>query len=129
MYRYDVIEGDRLVVATFEGEVIDSDLFEYLAHMLSHTKYGSGWGSLIDLSRAGSLKLTMAGVQRMRALPLHMEERLHGARAAILVVEGSPGLEMGHMYKRMGEWARYEIEVFTDRDAAMRWLLPEKPAT
>jgi hypothetical protein len=129
MYRYDVIDSDRFVAATFEGEVVDSDLFEYLSHMLSHTKYGSGWSTLIDLTKASSLKLTTAGVQRMRALPLHMEERLHGARVAILAVPDSPALEMGNMYKRMGEWARYQVEVFTDREEAMRWLYPDKPAS
>jgi hypothetical protein len=127
MYRYDVIDADRLVIATFEGQVVDSDLFEYLQHMLSHTKYGTGWATLIDLTKAGAMDLTTAGVQRMRALPLHMEERLGGARVAILVAERSPALDMAMVYKRMGEFARYQIEVFTDRDAAMRWLLPDKP--
>ncbi len=129
MYRYDVMESDRLVVATFEGQVVDSDLFDYLSHMLSHTKYGTGWATLIDLTKAASMDLTTAGVQRMRALPLHMEERLNGARVAILAAEGSAGLEMANTYKRMGERARYSIEVFTVRDEAMKWLLPAaKPA-
>ena len=129
MYRYDVVDADRLVVATFEGQVIDSDLFEYLSHMLSHTRYGTGWSTLIDLTKAGAMQLTTAGVQRMRALPLHMEERLHGARVAIVAAEGSPALEMASMYKRLGERARYQIEVFTNQDAAMHWLFPDKPAT
>jgi hypothetical protein len=127
MYRYDVIDADRLVVATFEGQVVDADLFEYLAHMLSHTKYGTGWATLIDFTKAAALNLTNAGVQRMRALPLHMEERLGGARVAILVTEGTPAVEMAATYKRMGERARYQIGVFTDRDAAMDWLFPGKP--
>lgn len=128
MYRYDVVESDRLVVATFEGQVVDSDLFDYLSHMLSHTKYGAGWATLVDFTRAASMDLTTAGVQRMRALPLHMEERLNGARVGIVAAEGSPGFQMATMYKRLGERARYRIEVFTDRDEAMRWLLPDKPA-
>jgi hypothetical protein len=122
MYRYDVDENTRLVVATFEGEVSDADLFDYLAHMLSHTRYGTGWRSLIDLTPAQQLKLTGAGVQRMRALPMFMEERLHGARAAIVVPESSPAHAMASKYKAMGQAAKYQIAVFGTRAEAMQWL-------
>jgi len=122
MYRYVVDERAHLIVAAFEGVVTDSDLFEYLAHMLGHTGYGPGWSSLIDLTTASSMNLTTAGVQRMRALPLHLEERLRGARAAIIAHEGSPAFAMARMYERMGDSANYEIAVFTDRQGAMVWL-------
>ena len=125
MYRYDVDESRRLVVATFEGEVVDSDLFDYLSHMLAHTRYHAGWRSLIDLTPARTMKLTNAGVQRMWALPLYMEERLHGARAAVLAPEGSAALGMARLYETLGGTASYQISVFTDREKAMRWLLPE----
>jgi len=129
MYRYEVDERARLIVATFEGEVSDSDFFEYLSRMLATTTYGAGWRSLIDLTSSTTMSLTTAGVQRMRALPLHMEERLHGARAAILASEGSAALEMARLYEGMGRHKAYDIVVFTDRDQAMRWLLPERYAT
>lgn len=129
MYRYDVDERAHLVVATFEGDVGDSDVFEYLSRMLSATTYGAGWRSMIDLTAATTMNLTAAGVQRMRALPLHMEERLHGARAAILASEGSAALEMARLYEGMGRQRAYDIMVFTDRERAMRWLLPERYAT
>lgn len=126
MYRYDVDESARLVTATFEGQVSDNDLFDYLSHMLSHTRYGTGWRTLIDMTPAAAMNLTQAGVQRMRALPLHMEERLGGAKVAILVLAKSPGFDMATMYKKLGEWARYKIEVFVDRDDAIAWLLSDK---
>lgn len=127
MYRYDVDEGARLIVAKFEGDVGDADLFNYLSDMLTNTRYGAGWSSLIDLTSAATMKLTSAGVQRMRALPLHMEERLHGARAAILAPEASTTLEMARLYERMGN-ALYDILVFTDREKAMAWLSSGKSA-
>src|SRR5688572_24872347 len=116
MYRYDVDEKLRLVTATFEGEVTDTDLFEYLTHMLGHTRYGTGWASLIDLGPAHVMKLTGAGVQRMRALPMYIEERLHGARAAIVVPPGSAAFEMASMYKAMGESKKYQVAVFANRE-------------
>lgn len=124
MYRYDVDERARLVVATFEGDVSDSDLFDYLVDMLKHTRYGAGWRSLIDLSPALKMNLTTGGVQRMRALPLYIEERLHGARAAVLAPQGSAALELARLYEKMGKRSAYQIMVFTDRDHAMQWLLP-----
>ncbi|HXC49757.1 MAG TPA: hypothetical protein VN634_02625 [Candidatus Limnocylindrales bacterium] len=129
MYRYSIDESRRFVVATFEGEVGDTDLFDYLAHMLANTRYGSGWRSLIDLTTAEVVDLTRAGVQRMRALPLYMEERLNGARAAVLAPRQSAAYGMARMYAMMGSNAHYEIAVFSDRDEAMRWLFQEnKPA-
>lgn len=129
MYRYKVDERERLILATFEGDVGDADFFEYLARMLANTTYGPGWSSLIDLTPAATMNLTSAGVQRMRALPLYMEERLHGARAAILADAGSAAFEMARLYEKMGKEKAYDIRVFTDRDRAMRWLLPERYAT
>lgn len=123
MYRYEVDERARLVVATFEGDLSDNDLFDYLAHMLAHTKYSAGWGSLIDLTPAVSISVTTAGVQRMRALPLYMEERLHGARAAVLVPPNSAAFDMARLYEKMGESRGYDVKVFTDRERAMQWLL------
>jgi hypothetical protein len=122
MYRYDVQESAAFVVATFEGDVTDSDFFDYLSHMLSHTRYGIGWRSLLDLTKATGIHLTTGGVQRMRALPLYMEERLSGARAAILVSEGSAAYDLVRMYETMGRNAKYRVVVFTERDKAMEWL-------
>jgi hypothetical protein len=126
MYRYSIDESRRLVVATFEGEVSDADLFDYLAHMLANTRYGAGWRSLIDLTTAEIVDLTRAGVQRMRALPLYMEERLNGARGAVLAPKQSAAYGMARMYEMMGSNSHYEIAVFSDREEAMRWLFQEK---
>ncbi len=129
MYRYDVDADARLVIATFEGEVSDADLFDYLSDMLANTRYHAGWGSLIDLTPAQAIKLTSAGIQRMRALPLYMEERLHGARAAVLALEGSDAYDIARTYQQMGKAAAYEVRVFSDREKAMQWLLAERSAT
>ena len=128
MYRYEIDQPARLVVASFEGEVTDSDLFDYLAHMLSHSGYKQGWRSLIDLTTAATVSLTSAGVQRMHALPLHMEERLKGARVAILAPEASNALQMARLYEKMGATKTYAIAVFTDRERAMKWLVAEGDA-
>jgi len=125
MYRYTIDESRRLVVATFEGEVGDADLFDYLAHMLANTRYGTGWRSLIDLTTAEMVDLTRAGVQRMRALPLYMEERLNGARAAVLAPKQSAAFGMARMYEMMGNNSKYHVAVFSDRDEATRWLFQE----
>ena len=125
MYRFNVDEDARLVVATFEGEVGDADLFDYLADMLASTDYGAGWHTLIDFTPAAVLRLTSQGVRRMRTLPTEMEDRLRGARAAILAPEGSAAFGMGRMYQIMGESAAYEVAVFSDRRTAMDWLFAD----
>ncbi|HEY2774662.1 MAG TPA: hypothetical protein VGK20_11510 [Candidatus Binatia bacterium] len=125
MYRYVADENTRLVVATFEGNVTDADLFEYLANMLANTKYRAGWHSLIDLTGVDVMGMTTAGIQRMRALPLYMEERLHGARAAVLVSKGSAAYDMARLYESMGKSSSYEVALFTDRETAMHWLMSE----
>ena len=124
MYRYTVDEKERLVVATFEGEVRDADLFDYLADMLANTEYGAGWHTLIDLTPVSVVDLSSKGVRRMRNLPTQMEERLCGARAAIVAPAGTAAFGMSRMYQTIGDTAAYEVAVFTDREKAMAWLKP-----
>lgn len=128
MYRYDVDKAGRLITASFEGEITDADLFDYLSQMLAQTSYASGWRSLIEMAGVTAVSLTTAGVQRMHALPLHMEERLKGARAAIVVPEGSSAMPLARLYEKMAATKAYDIVVFTDRELAMKWLLPERNA-
>jgi hypothetical protein len=61
----------------------------------------------------------------MRALPLYIEERLNGARAAVLAPKESSAHAMAKMYELMGTKARYDVKVFSERDEAMRWLVGE----
>jgi hypothetical protein len=122
MYRFEIEEGRRLVVAVFEGSVSDADLFRYLTDMLASTTYGAGWRSLIDFTPAETIELTREGVEHLRALPPGMERRLHGARAAILATAGSAAFGMARMYEILGSRAPYAIAVFSDREQAMAWL-------
>ena len=122
MYRYEIDEDLRLITATFEGEVTDTDLFEYLADMLANTGYGAGWHSFIDFTRIGTVSLTTAGVEQMRALPPDMEKRLHGARAVIVARANSAAFGMARMYEMLGDNVPYKIAVLSDHEEAMGWL-------
>jgi hypothetical protein len=122
MYQYEVDEARRLITATFEGEVTDADLFDYLVAMLARTDYGAGWHSLIDFMNVAAMRLTSAGVLKLRSLPPEMEQRLHGARAVIVAPSGSAAFGMARMYEMLGSGQPYQIAVMSDRDEAMTWL-------
>jgi hypothetical protein len=122
MYRFEVDEERRLVVATFTGTVTDEELFSYLSEMLASTSYGAGWHSCIDFTNVGPVHLTRAGVEQMRALPAEMELRLHGARAVIVAEPGSAAFGMARMYEMLGDNVPYKIAVLGDHEEAMAWL-------
>lgn len=116
---YDATLHRRTV--SFSGPIHDRDLLEAFEALLS-PDYDASADDLIDLSAVTHMGVSSAGLHRLLAMYEERDETGHHTRNAIIaptdVLYG-----VSRMFQALhGDGKPDELEVFRNRDDALRWI-------
>jgi len=120
-YQIEYVEKDDYILATFTGHITMATVRAYIAELLPVLER-TGCRKLLSDSVDAQLQFSAVDIMQF---PKMAEESPLTAnlKRAVLASEGTSGYEM---YETLSKIQGQFLEVFTDRDDALQWLLADE---
>lgn len=121
--RFAIDESLRYFVSVIDGTVTDEDISREYSAFTSGGEWRPTMHELVDLSAADMSQLTGGGLRTVAELfaRLFEESGVRMSKTAVYAPHTLP-FAVARMYEILSRDSKEVVRVFTDRDAAMRWL-------
>jgi hypothetical protein len=124
--HYERDDTRRRILIMTTGEVTSEEVRDTLERQ---AKDGAWSYSVLYDTRAGRNVPTIEDIRRLVLFVGQLTCR-YGPRGPVAMVSGDPQLSrMARAYSNLGELTSLDVKVFTDVDAAERWLDDAHPAS
>lgn len=121
-FKIEYIKEQDYILATFTGQITMAQVREYIEDLLPIIEE-TGCGRLLSDSTEAQLLFSSGDIMQF---PKLAEESPLTAnlKRAVLKAPGRSGYEM---YETLSKIMGQQLQVFTDRQEALDWLLSDKP--
>lgn len=126
--KHNIDTNARLLITTWEGEAIDTDLIDaikkYQANIQSDSAY-SGFNEIVDFTKVTNIKLTIQGIKNISSIAPRTDNVRIRSRLAFLV-SSKLAFNLVSLYKTYRSFnknSNKEIRVFfNDEKGALEWV-------
>jgi len=118
---------NKLIVTTWEGDVVDIDLIEalkiYQQEIQGHPDY-LGYNELVDFSNVGRIKVTTEGIKNIgRTASTTDQNGIDRKLAFVVSSDLAFGLaRMYEVYRSFSRKTNKEVRTFKNRSDACKWV-------
>ena len=119
-YDYTIDSEDRLIITRWWGDLKDQDMFDYRHQLRTDPRFNPEFSVLLDMSDATSdTGITVAALKDIAQKPFY------GRIRRAVIAPRKTLFWFARLFDNYREMAggKEQSRVFTDREAAMRWLL------
>ena len=120
-YEYTIDVERRLIITRWWGDLTDQDMFDHRRQLGKDPRFNPEFSVLLDMSDATSdTGLTVAALKDIAQRP-----SLYGRIRRAVIAPRKTLFWFARLFDNYREMAggKEQSRVFTDREAAMRWLL------
>lgn len=119
---------NRLIVTTWDGDVVDIDLIEalkkYQQDIQGHPAY-LGYNEIVDFSTVGKIKVTTEGIKNIGRIASITDQNGTDRKLAFIVSSDLAfGLaRMYEVYRGVTRETNKELRTFKNNDDAYKWVM------
>ncbi len=128
--QHSIDNKNKLIVTTWEGEAVDTDLIEalkkYQQDIQGHPAY-LGYNEVVDFRKVTKMKVTTEGIKNIGRIASQTDQ--NGTDRKLAFIVGSDlafGLaRMYEVYRGFTRKTNKEIRTFKNKDDAYKWVMDD----